>query len=226
MKRTILSVCNWPLTATRDYSENGVTAFKHKYEIPAVPKGEYRLLADTDLWDRMHVSEGQYSPLPVYGEHIADDLVEQWTGDMAAGRPGCVVIKGDEPTPEEIAFATNQHVAYCTARRNEANKLWAENKRDQATGEPFRLASEYLGTPNDPWCLTQNKSIQVKCQWCGVEIDIEAALCSHCGKVANFNRYQELLAKQAEIERMFKESAMPKPVAPPIAKPEPVAARN
>ena len=98
MKRTILSVCNWPLTATRDYSENGVTAFKHKYEIPAVPKGEYKLLTVTDLWDRMHVSEGQYSPLPVYGEHIADDLVEEWTGDMAAGRPGCIVLKGDGPT--------------------------------------------------------------------------------------------------------------------------------
>lgn len=222
MKRTILSVCNYPLVATRDYSENGITGFKHKYEMPAVKKGAFAVLTVSDLWDRMHVSEGQYSPIPVYGEHIADDLVSEWTGDISTGRPGVIVIKGDEPTPEEVKMAEDQHAASCTALRNLANKLWAENKRDQATGLPFRLASEYLEHPEDPWCLSQNRPIQVKCQWCGHLIDQDAVLCSACGKVANFNRYQELLAQQAAIEDAYRKA--PPPIQP--ITPEKTAPRN
>jgi hypothetical protein len=224
MKRTILSVCNWPLSAVRDYSKTGVTAFKTTYEIPAVPKGEYALLEVGDAWDRYHVSEGNYSSIPVYGEHLADDLVHEWSGDTAEGACGVIVLKGDQPTPEEKALAVKQHVAYCTAMRNKAMKLWAEDKRDQATSPSFVLASQYLGTPNDPWCLPQDHAIQVKCQWCGKLVDEEAVLCSYCGKITNFNRYQQLMELQDEMEKKFK--ASPPPPLQPATLKEPAGTRS
>lgn len=216
MTRTILSVCDFELSTTRPFADRPDGGYNTKFCIPAVEKGKFATLAVKDMFDRFYMMERQYSTVPVYGDHIAEDIFKEWTGNMTTPPPGVLVIAGDAPTQAEIDRAMMLHTIHCEALRREAHEMWIQGKQREAAQEQFKRASLWLGYGDDPWVRKPRVTTLVACPWCRKEIDGEAAVCPECGKVANFEKYKQLEAMQEQILAKAKPAAdAPPPPAPP-----------
>lgn len=205
MTRTILSVCDFELKASRAYSLNGTDAFHATFVLPANKIGEHSTIQVHNMFDRFHAGDNNYAPTPETATNIANDLVGEWTKGTVVPPMGVLVCAGDEETPEEIERAMGLHRVRCEYLRNRAAELWATDKRTQATDPQYRRASLYLGYTDDPWLMAAKPVSDKKCPWCQQSVPTNAAICSHCGQKADFELYAQLEAKQqAAMERASK----------------------
>lgn len=228
MAKTIVSVCDFELKATRAYSDKSGRAGNHTFVIPPAtdPRGHNTLVVNDMFFMERDGSRATRFTMET-AENIAADLVNEWSGVGTSGAagPGVAVCAGDKPTDEEIASCRARLSNWYTDERAKAVELWATDKKAQVIVNPvYKRASKYLGYNDDQWLVVHDITAKkVPCPVCKVEIDHEAVMCSHCGSVVNIEQWAAReAAKEAAMQRVREQMAPPRipDVPPPLNKPQ------
>lgn len=198
------------------------------FSLPPVKRGDKPFVLEiTDMFenipDPMNVNVrgqcGQASRI-VECEHIARDLVRQWTGSMQYhGRYGIGIIAGPVPTAEEMADLISVQTACFEEIFHEAELLARENKFKHIK-KCHRVVGEYLARPRSWWSgdIAANVS---QCPACFGDIDARASMCKHCGlKIRELPSEIAQLNKPAMPEPKFSMSVYDAPPEPTFDEPE------
>lgn len=184
----------------KDAVRGGLTTFR----IEPVPRGEYRLLKVTDLFQREYVGSGTYIGIPVFGEHIAPDLVSEWAKNAMLerfGGPGIFVCAGDEPTQEELAKATRAQSRWCRALIDKAQGDWIRGQREHILeGSIFHKAAAWMGETGYEWMKNPEMNL-VACPLCRASIDAQAVVCPNCRNVINPVEFQRRMDALEQLQK-------------------------
>lgn len=162
------------------------------YYLPAAKPGSYSVLEVTpplQLIRSPHATRAsQYVAQPDSAMNEALSLVQTWSGSFTSAggnRPGIGVIRGAEPTQEELAELHGRQRNFCRFFVNEADNFWIQGRRDRIKmGGLHHMSAAYLGIkndPNHPWVSDMVSAFKA-CVACGENIIDTALVCKHCGK--------------------------------------------
>lgn len=230
MTKTIYSAYFRPVKAVRPFGLTGDNAGgSHTFEIQAATKGEWHKLPVSDMWDRMYLLDKKYQGIPVYGEAIAKDLVNEWRNSIyggAHGGPAIFVAQGEQATDSEKAHAMNSMLRWCQWIYAKAEEKFLNNKPGDIN-DLDRDVAEWLGR-NPKWLREQPDIATRPCPLCTTEINAAASVCPNCNKIIDPQRYMEFLEggaalrkqiealeREAELERLTAPEAIA-PVVPPL----------
>lgn len=191
--RTILSV--FPKEQVLELRHEG---FK-TYRMPAAKQGSFETLVvpDTYSWNRNFAADGfQLYAAAIPATAVADNLITRWSTSMVGTKdglgPGVLICKGAEPTEEEIAAVNARQQDYFRFLVNEADALFAQDNIKDIT-DTHRMAAEWMGTQDRPWCKLTVRVEMRPCPACGESIRAGYDYCKHC-----HTSTEEYLAKRAK----------------------------
>jgi hypothetical protein len=178
-----------------DYPDGYTRRFT--YYLPAAKPGSYSVL---EITPPLHLIRSPMAAIPNAGagdvhrydarpdtaHNEAVSLVQEWSGhySMAGGnRPGIEVIRGPEPTPEELADLHARQREFSRYFVNEADNFWLQGRRDRIrVGGLHHMCAAYMGIkndPNHPWVSDMVNAFKA-CVACGENIISTALVCKHC----------------------------------------------
>lgn len=191
-ERTICSV--YPLRLgpeRRPYHPDRLQCGCSTFFIEAAPMDGYRTLTITDCWQRTidyfkrPNEEGRFVPYPIDVGVIADDLVTVWTSGMitskeSGGTPGVGIIKGAEPTAEELKTLRAIQAKFFEGLFYNAQALAAQTKFNQIT-PLHRLAAKWLGREKEAiWTKELDPKEMKACPLCQSKVHERAYFCPNC----------------------------------------------
>lgn len=235
MQKTICSIFFQPLEAKRPYSPDGRSAWLKTFRMPAAEPGKYELYTVDTFHEAQRDGSRPAFITPVYPDHLADCLVNEWRNNRAKsdfGRPGIFVCAGDAPTPEELTHWREQQDLWAEAWFLEAQDMDA-NGGSAGITRLHRACAEYLGRMEPKWVYATDRVSLKPCPLCSERIDERAMKCSKCGNVVDFDRWFDYEQKRTEAEAKLlamrkkilgegSETAAPPPapkIAPPLKQP-------
>lgn len=180
-----------------DYPDGYTRRFT--YYLPAARPGSYSVL---EITPPLHLIRSTMAAIPNAGpgdanrydarpdtaHNEADSLVQEWSGhySLAGGnRPGIGIIRGPEPTPEELTELHARQREFSRWFVNEADNFWLQGRRDRIrVGGLHHMCAAYMGLkndPNHPWVSDMVGSYKA-CIICSESIISTALGCKHCQK--------------------------------------------
>lgn len=233
MKKTICSVFFKDCVASRPYKpRDRERGYNTRFVLPAAPRDGFTILKVEEMDELQNLgSDIEPFAAQVPADHIARDIMLEWSGNVAGnefGGPGIFICAGDEPTPEELKRARHVQTIWCKWLCNIAQSEWVQGNRNNVK-DLHRAAAKWLGTEQFEWIKEPEQASLKKCPLCSTQIEAPGGqlpgVCPACRNIINpalFYRFQaQAKVVQAEIER---ESAA-LPVTPAPA-PEPELAAN
>jgi hypothetical protein len=254
MPKTICSVFFQPVSATRPYAlvvnqPNGTPGrgFMSRFSLEAAPPDGYTTCAVPDVcYEHNYLVEGNFADTPIYADHLAPDLVQEWCDVAKANAgmgPGIFVCAGSAPTEGELKKARLKQTLWCNKLVNDAEEAWLNNKRNDI-GDLHRGAAQWLGRLGFAWMQNDGQVALKDCPLCMSKINAAAAVCPNCRNTIDWARLGEHMRQQAEYEAQMKrlteqlaavdpkaaeaakaaeapEQPKPTPIAPPLAAPKP-----
>ncbi len=183
--RVLISI--YPAELRRRIRHNGIT----DYVMPAAPRGSYAKLVvyDTQEWlNRVSEDTGKpdWIPAPIPATVVADSLVQLWAmhtlGNKSGFAPGVMVIKGEEPTKDELAALRSSQTNLFQWYILDGNAKHQRGEHTEIT-DTHRLAARELldkGAERLPW-FPKIAFAEVKdCLACGRQIEARAKVCPDC----------------------------------------------
>lgn len=225
-RRTIVSIYPEPITAELDLGSTpagGKTIFR----IDGAPKGEYRSLVVTDMWESVldyaqiqFVGQNLRTPRPESAEKIARELVRQWTTGAGSGpghQPGIMMIAAKEPTGPELDYLNRTQHSCFEWLVLEARGYW-HNKKPVNINEKHRIAGKWLNL-HEEWIAEVGMSMDKgQCAFCySPLLDVRATVCAVCGKDQPERKAETIHRGKVAppvIDEPFKTMAVP--VTPPL----------
>lgn len=200
---TICSVFFQPLKAWRAYAETENSGFAATFKIPEVQdRDSFELLIVGTTYENQQNGSQQSFRTPIYPEHLADDLVNEWRDQrrfVEVGRPGIMVIAGEKPTSEELAQMHTWQDQWCEAHYSEAEDMFANGARAGIT-KLHRDCAKHLGRESAEWVYNQAPTSLISCPLCTAKIDSASIVCRECKNVVDFEKFVQHQAKQTEYE--------------------------
>ncbi len=222
--KKIASVYPIQCDAERDYGPTQAGG-RTKFILEAAPKDGYTTIELTDMWQAQHDFEGRANSgrqtmkaFFVDVDSLAADLYNQWAvqrvGTGTGYRPGIMIIAGETPTEDELAFMRAQQRGYFEGLWHEGNALAAAHKH-KIIMDTHRQAAIWLGQ-DAPWVANIGASNDwKKCVACREKIDIEATVCKVCR-----SPQVETYSPEPPVDtRKAKTPGIPPPIAPPLRQP-------
>lgn len=189
VSRGYVTICSiYPTALHKRVRHNGAT----NYRIEAAPRGSYATLAVYDTQEviaRIDPTDGTkaYLPMPIPARVVAEDLVHSWADDTLGKRsgysPGIAIIKGDEPTAEELQSLRDGQTALFQWYVMDANGKHIKGEGKEIT-DIHRLAAKELldkGAERLPWFPKVDFALVKDCLACGKQIEARAKVCPDCG---------------------------------------------
>jgi hypothetical protein len=190
-KVTMLSIFPIACVAYRNFGPNMTGAINQKYILPKAEKGGYTKLDVYDAFERQPdynamtvVGKPVFSPIPVPARIIVADLFKEWVENrLGCGnglRPGIAIIRGDEPTKEELLSLVPQQEAYAKGLYHDAMGMADKHQWREIT-DLHREMAKWLGL-KAKWIedAETNRQELKKCSECRMEIPADARVCHIC----------------------------------------------
>ncbi len=219
---TIASVYPIERVAERDYAPDPHGG-RTKFVLKAAAKGEYTTLTVVDSWQNTKdiLNGNRDIPLPVYALDIARDLISHWVtycfGSSVDDGPGIMIIKGTEPTEEELAFMTASQKRMAERLIHAGDEL-AEKHQHKHITDVHRALARWMDY-RASWIANLGAEIK-NCKVCYSPIHINSRICKEC-KMDPDRTYDAQMAATAPVPAV-EEARRPgrPPLNPPVRTPQ------
>lgn len=178
-----------------------------RFTLDAAPPDGYVTCSVPDVcYEHNYTVNDIYIDTPIYGDHLAPDLVQEWC-DVAKSNagmgPGIFVCAGSEPTEGELKKARLKQTLWCNKLVNDAEDAWLNNKRNDIS-DLHRNAATWLGRLGFAWMQNDGQVALKECPLCMSKINAAAAVCPNCRNTIDFARLQQHMQMQAEYDAQMK----------------------
>jgi hypothetical protein len=194
-----------------DYPDGYTRLFT--YYLPAAKPGSYSVL---EVTPPMHLLRSPMAAQADADQRTAESriarpdtatnealsLIQCWSGNFSqagGNRPGIGLIRGPEPTADELAELHRLQREFCRYFVNEADGFWYQGKRERIKmGGLHQMSAAYMGIkndPNHPWTSDMTSAFKA-CVACGENIIATAFVCKHC----NRDVFEFAMARNLDLE--------------------------
>ena len=188
------------------FSEN----FRHEgsktYTLKGVKKGDYSVLKVENTYQvcRAFINDDiTFVAAPIPAAAVVDNLLKIWSQNLIGTKgglgPGIIIIRGPEPTPEELQEATAKQEAYFRFLIHEADGMFAHDEVNKID-DLHRLAAEWMGTHERQWVRKIEHIETQQCPACAETIRQAAKVCRFC----HTNIREFLIAEKRSNVTQFK----------------------